>query len=133
MYNNGSQAALTDYAEAMKWYSKSADQGQASAQVNLGLMYAEGEGVPQNEAEAAKWYRRAAEQGNASGQSNLGVMYRNGKGVPQDPVRAYMWLSLSAAQGSQFAIKNRDLVAGGMTPAQIAEAQKLASEWKPTK
>ena len=115
----------------MKWYRKAADQGHASAQNNLGIMYATGQGVPQNDAEAVKWYRLAADQGHASAQNLLGDMYRNGKGVPKDPVRAHMWFSLSAAQGNQVAVKNRDLVAGGMTPAQIAEAQKLASEWKP--
>ena len=62
----------------------------------------------------------------------LGLMYVNGQGVPQDFVLAYMWLNLSATQGFQSAIKNRDIVARRMTPAQIAEAQKLAREWKPT-
>lgn len=133
MYFKGSQAALKDDAEAMKWFRKAADQGYANAQFFIGVMYADGEGVPQSDAEAVKWYRLAAERGHSGGQNLLGDMYRNGKGVPPDPVRAHMWFSLSAAQGNQLAVKNRDMVAGGMTPAQIAEAQKLASEWKPTK
>jgi uncharacterized protein len=64
-------------------------------------------------------------------------MYKDGKGVPQDYVRAYMWLNLSTASmpvgpfGSEFAAKQRDEVASKMTPAQIAEAQKLTREWKP--
>ena len=66
-------------------------------------------------------------------QFNLGAMYANGQGVPQDYVRAHMWFNLSAAQGNQGAAKNRDIAARRMTPAQIAEAQKLAREWKPTK
>jgi TPR repeat protein len=60
----------------------------------------------------------------------LGVMYFIGHGVPQDFVRAHMWLNLSAAQGYQEAVKWRDLVEKDMTPAQIAEAQTLAREWK---
>ena len=88
-------------------------------------------GVPQDYAEALKWYRLAADQGHASAQCNLGVMYANGEGVPQDYVRAHMWFNLSAAQGDQDAAKNRDDVAKRMTPAQIAEAQKLAREWQP--
>ena len=64
-----------DYAEAVKWYRKAADQGDAAAQFNLGVMYATGQGVPQDYAEAVKWYRKAAEQGHAGAQYNLGVMY----------------------------------------------------------
>ncbi len=81
--------------------------------------------------EAARWYRRAAEQGHADGQFNLGLKYANGDGVPQDYVQAHMWFSLAGAQGRNQAAKNRDIVAKSMTPAQIAEAQKLAREWKP--
>ena len=55
-----------DYATAFRLYRPLADQGNASAQDNLGLMYAKGEGVPQNNAEAVKWFRLAAVQGNAS-------------------------------------------------------------------
>ena len=87
--------------------------------------------MPQNYAEALKWYRLAADQGDAGAQNNLGVMYANGQGVPQDYVRAHMWFNLSAAQGNQDAARNRDNIAKLMTPAQIAEAQKLAREWQP--
>ena len=67
----------------MKWYRLAAEQGNASAQYNLGVRYANGEGVPQDDAEAVKWYRLAAEQGDASAQYNLGVRHANGEGVPQ--------------------------------------------------
>jgi len=87
--------------------------------------------VPQNYTEAVEWFRKAADQGNAIAQQNLGVSYANGEGVPQDYVSAHMWFNLSAAQGDANAIKNRDIIAQRMTPAQIAEAQKLAREWKP--
>ena len=63
-----------------------ADAGEASAQFNLGWMYTEGRGVPQDDAEAIAWYRRAAEQGNASAQFGLGAMYANGRGVPRKSV-----------------------------------------------
>jgi uncharacterized protein len=84
-------------------------------------------------AAALRLIRPLAEQGDASAQYNLGVFYDNGLGVPQDYVSALMWLNLSAAQGKEGAATFRDLVARLMTPAQIAEAQKLAREWKPTK
>ena len=82
-------------------------------------------------ATAVRLNRPLAEQGNANAQYNLGTFYDNGLGVPQDKVRAYMWFSLSAAQGREGAAAFRDLIARRMTAAQIAEAQKLAREWKP--
>ena len=81
-------------------------------------------------ATAVRLNRPLAEQGNANAQYNLGTFYDNGLGVPQDKVRAYMWFSLSAAQGREGAAALRDLIARRMTPAQIAEAQKLARDWK---
>ena len=82
-------------------------------------------------ATAVRLNRPLAEQGNANAQYNLGTFYDNGLGVPLDKVRAYMWFSLSATQGREGAAAFRDLIARRMTPAQIAEAQKLAREWKP--
>jgi len=68
-----------------------ADQGDTIAQFNLGLMYNDGERVPQDFGQAAAWYRQAADQGFARAQYNLGVMYDNGEGVPQDPAEAVAW------------------------------------------
>ena len=117
-------------AEAFRWYRLAADQGDATAQSNLGGMYEKGEGVPQNYVEAVKWYRVAAEQGYANAQFGLGFMYVNGVGVPNNDVEAYKWLALAAAQQGDFA-GARDAVRRRMTPAQIAEGQRLAAEWKP--
>ena len=80
-----------------------------------------------------KWYRLAADQGFSAAQINLGHMYLDGYSVPKDYVSAYMWLNLAAAQFGEIAAKSRDEVEQLMTPTQIAEAQKLAREWKPTK
>ena len=71
-----------------KWFRLAAEQGDASAQTNLGLMYEQGDGVPQDDAEAAKWYRLAAEKGEARAQNNLAGMYYDGVGVPQDYAEA---------------------------------------------
>ena len=137
MYAKG-QGVPQNYAEAVTWYRKAADQGVAQAQHNLGLMYRDGQGVPQDYAQAHKWYRKAADQGDADAQYNLGIMYAKGEGVPQDYVQAHKWWNLAAARyeasetvDRNMAVENRDIVAAKMTPAQIAEAQKLASEWKP--
>ena len=128
--------AETPSAEAVKWYRKAAEQGNADAQYNLGVMYDHGRGVPQDDAEAVGWYRKAAEQGYAKAQFNLGNMYITGLGVPLDYAQAHMWYNLAASrhppgEDRDRAVKNRDFVAKRMTPAQISEAQKLAREWKP--
>ena len=79
--------------------------------------------------------RNRAAQGDAAAQFNLGLMYYTGRGVPQDSVAAYLWFDLVAAttphpDRRKLAVDARDYVAARMTPAQIAEAQKRAREWK---
>jgi len=120
-----------DYAKARQWYEKAAAQGYARAQSNLGSLYADGKGVPQDETKGAEWIRKAAEQRDANGQASLGEMYRDGRGVPQDKLQAYMWLTLGVANGATRGAALRDALAKQMTPDQLAEAQKLAREWKP--
>ena len=88
-----------DYKTAYKLWLPLAEQGDAKAQYNLGQMYYEGQGVPQDHKEAVKWYRLAAEQGFAKAQHNLGTMYDEGIGVPQDYKEAVRWYRLSAEQG----------------------------------
>ena len=127
-----------DYATVVRELRPLAEQGDAKAQAHLGVMYETGLGVPQDYAEAVKWYRKAAEQGIAKAQYNLGFMYANGRGVSQDHVQAHMLFNLAASrfppgERRDRAVKNRDIIAKKMTPAQIAEAQKLAREWKPKK
>ena len=85
--------------EAVKWYRKAAEQGDAGGQANLGVMYEKGRGVPQSDEEAVKWYRKAAEQGHAVGQKNLGFMYDKGRGVPQNDEEAVKWYRKAAEQG----------------------------------
>ena len=135
-----------DYAAAMREWRPLAEQGHAGAQYFLGNMYDFGQGVARDDAEAVKWYRKAAEQGQATtrlgrraiatAQFSLGAMYADGAGVPQDYVRAYMWFNLAASRLApgflrDMAVTRREEVAALMTPAQTAEAQRLAREWKP--
>ena len=122
-------AKLGDWETALSEWRPLAEQGDAKAQYNLGLMYAKGYGVPQHDATAVKWFRKAAEQGLAAAQYNLGVMFFNGQGVPNDYVHALKWFNLAAIQGHKDAVKDRDIIAKRMTPAQIAEAKKQAREW----
>ena len=124
-YNSG------DYATALKLIRPLAERGDAAAQGNLGTLYVLGKGVPQDFAQAVKWFRKAADKGNAHAQAKLGVTYAKGEGVPRNYVLAHMWWSLAAAAGDKEAAQARDFVAAKMTPEQIAEARKLAREWKP--
>jgi hypothetical protein len=100
-YNRG------DYATALKEWRPLAEAGNAAAQYNLGRMYANGEGVPQNLKEALKWYRKAAEQGDARAQTNLGWMYSGlytkHPGEPKDYREAAKWFRLAAEQGHAYA------------------------------
>jgi len=125
------QGTPQNYAEAVKWFQKAVEQGYAKAEFNLGVMYRRGLGVQQDNAEAVRLYRKAAEQGYLDAQYNIGVMCAEGQGIREDLVQAYMWFSLVAASGDSTAKKNMEIVAARMAPSQIAEAQRLAKEWKP--
>ncbi len=122
-----------DQAEAVKWFRKAAEQGDASAQCSLGLHFIKGEGVAKDAAEAVKWHHKAAEQGNARAQFALGVCYANGEGVAKDYVAAYKWINLALAQGDELAKQHLPTLEDRMTAEQIAEAQRLTREFKPSK
>lgn len=120
-----------DEAQAVKWYHKAASQHHAEAQRELGLCYQNGQGVPVDEVEAVRWYREAADQNDAVAQSCLGDCYAKGEGVEQDKVQAHQWLRLAAGQGYDPAKKALPLLDQRMSPAQIAEGEKLAQTFKP--
>ena len=113
---------------------KAAEQGHAAAQRYLGFVYSDGRGVPQDFVEAVRWSRLAAEQGDATAQFNLGLAYSTGQGVQQDYVESHKWGNLAASRATGDRQKPfteaRDALAKLMTPAQVAEAQKLAREWQ---
>lgn len=90
-------------ARAAECYRKSAEQGNAFGQCNLGTMYRDGRGVPKDDAKAVEWYRKSAEQGNMYGQYNLAAMYEHGKGVPKNLGQAIRLYELAAAQGHETA------------------------------
>ena len=122
-YNNG------DFATALKEWKPLAEQGNAAAQFDLGMMYDDGNGVPQDYNEAVRLYRLAAEQGIAQAQYNLGGMYGIGKGVVQDFIYAHMWWNIAASNGyNETAKESKELLERMMTPSQIVEAQRLARE-----
>jgi TPR repeat protein len=88
-----------DYESAFQWFIKAAEQELAVALHNLGHMYEDGKGVPQDHKEAVHWYRKAAEQEYCFSQYNLGSMYRKGLGIGQDHTKAIEWYTRAANQG----------------------------------
>ncbi len=95
-----------NYEEAVKWYHKAAEQGNADAQYTLGLCYAKGQVVEQDYPKAVKWYRKAAEQGNADAQYNLGLYYAKGQAVEPNFMEAVKWYRKAAEQGNAAAQNN---------------------------
>ena len=130
-WDNGTAAyAAGDYRTAYREWFPLAERGDAKAQYNLGVIHANGKGVPKNYTEAVKWYRKAAEHGHAGAQFGLGSGYFLGRGVPEDYIKTYMWLSLAQAQGHEKATKGLNIVKEKMTPAEITKGQTLTAEWR---
>ena len=120
-----------DFATALHFWRPLAEQGNARAQNNLGVMYENGKGVALDFNEALRWYRLSASQGYGGAQYNLGLIYALGRGgVQRDPVRAHMWFSVaamsSAGNAGPLITQTRDVFAGTMTAEQIEAATTLA-------
>ena len=137
MYYSGS-GVTQDYAEAVKWYELAALQGNEFARYNLGFMYRHGTGVEHDDAKAVNWYLLVADQGNAFAQFNLGFMFASGLGIPRNDVAALKWIDLAVSRlpadekelrGNAFGL--RFLITARLTPTQLEEAERLASEWMP--
>jgi TPR repeat protein len=73
--------------------------GNVNAQVQLGVIYLTGDGVPKDDAEAVKWLQKAADMDNPLGERYLAEMYFKGRGVPADITQAAKWLRMAAEQG----------------------------------
>ena len=130
MYYRGTGVSR-DFEKALEWYLKSAAQGFAFAQNNLGSIYATGTATPQDYVEAVRWYRKAAEQGFPTSQNNLCFMYATGRGITRDYVKAFAWCHIAASQGDLTARKNRNYIANIIDdPALLEKAQFLAAEYK---
>ena len=89
-----------DYAEAVYWYRKAADQNHRIALNNLGVCYELGKGVSKNYYEALRYYRKSADLGNSTSQCNLGLCYEFGRGVTKDVYEAVKWYRKSAENGN---------------------------------
>lgn len=121
-----------DFEKAKKWYGRAAEKGNAEAQFNLGALYLTGSGLKQrNFQKAREWFEKSALQGDAGGMAMLAVIYGDGIGVPKNYLIAYKWANIASGLGHEKSSLIRDDLERRMTPEQIAEGQKLASDWKP--
>ncbi len=120
--------ALEDYAEAMKWFKKAAEQGNAQSQHNIGTFYSQGFGVQQNYAEALKWYFLAAQQGVVEAQFNLGVLYSAGlEDVTVNYAEAIKWFTTAAEQG--YAAAQYKLGVMYLRGEQVMQNDTEAKRW----
>jgi TPR repeat protein len=99
-----------DYATALREWQPLAKQGDAVAQYHLGLLYANGQGVPKDDAQARQWYEKAAVQGHVDAQVNLGMLFDYGRGGPQDFKMAVRWYLRAANQGNELAQRKLGLL-----------------------
>ena len=99
-----------DYATALREWQPLAKQGDAVAQYHLGLLYANGQGVPKDDAQARQWYEKAAVQDHVEAQVNLGMLFDYGRGGPQDFKMAVRWYLRSANQGNELAQRKLGLL-----------------------
>ena len=123
-----------DDSRIVRFFTKLAEQGNVEVQYNLCQRYWSSKNFSQ-EAAAIRWCKKLAEQGFVPAQSSLGAIYFGGQGVPQDYITSHMWYNLAAANGDEDAVKNRDIVAGKMSQADVSEAQRrarvcMSSEYK---
>jgi TPR repeat protein len=128
-----SRIAGRDQTTAIEWYRKAAERGNPQAQHAYAMGLAAGKSGTADMAEVANWLQKAADQGYAPAQAQLGLLFLEGKGVAQDFVKAHMWLNLAAAQGDATGASRREELNSKMTREQVAQAQDLARDWRPTK
>ena len=99
-YETGRSAYdVGNFEKAMAVWAPAADSGDADSQFGMGLLYANGYGVPLDDAQALKWYMLAAEQEHGQAQCNIAVMHANGWGVPMSETEAMKWYLLAAENG----------------------------------
>ncbi len=116
-------------AKSLADLRKLADQGDADAQWQMGVLCHNGEDVPRDDVQAVQWFLRAAEQGHVTAQATLGAYYWAGRGVPQDLSRAYFWSALALAQGDENSKSRLEGLASQMTQAQVSAARQQAEVW----
>ena len=136
VYLYGTQFEKQDYAEAMKWFSKSAEQKYAPAEYQVGRMYANGFNVREDKKEAVKWYQKAADSGYKWAQIHLGELYLHFMaeqfGVKRNFPEAYFWLTVGTIReepNSDF-VRDRDAAESYLKPDEIEAIKKRVKDWQ---
>lgn len=123
-----------DYAQAVLWYRKAAEQNLAIAQYRLGVLYANGVGVPLDKAQSASWFQKAAAQGYVYAQVMLGSDYLTGAGVQLDYAEAYFWFDIACASNAREVVAGqratmRDTAAAYLSAADLSRERARARKW----
>jgi len=118
-----------DDIQALHWFELAAEQGHGKAQHKLGVMHANGWGVPMDEAEAMKWYMLAANNGVTAAQVSLGTMYQNGFSVAQNKTEALKWFTIAVRLGDEDARFHQEYLAERMPPGELAKADADTNVW----
>lgn len=127
-----------DYIQAAHFYTKQAEEGNAVAQYNLGIMHAMGQGFVRDTVEAALWFRKAANQGNAAAQYQLGMNLQRSSfnalsaDAAESMIEAYKWFHLSAAQGYLGSVDSCSQVALKMTHEDVADGNRRVAAFQIT-
>jgi TPR repeat protein len=132
-YHQGQCVAKNDRA-AIGWFGRSGEKGDPQGLTTIGEIYLGNGDIPLDYAKAIGWFLRAAKLADSKALYNLGVLYALGQGVPKDNLEAYKWFELSAGftypvEDRDKAMRARDAIREGMTPAQVAEAEQRADDW----
>jgi TPR repeat protein len=130
MYADGRGGLSKSESQAAGWYRKAAEQNVPLAQVLLGLLYATGRGVPRDDPQAFIWFEKAANNRLSLAQYGLGMLYSNGRGVETDWIKAHLWLDLAVSGGYVGAAQPLDSVASRLSQTELAEARRLAQQWR---
>ncbi len=129
-YWNGKRAYdKGDYADALKHWKASADQGIGEAQGFVGALYHGGQGVEKDYKLAMEWYQKAAVKGVAQAQLGIGSMYGDGHGVEKDYIKARMWFSIAAHNGNERAELYLKRIETRMTAEDTKKAEVMAMDW----
>ncbi len=128
-----------NYATAAQWYLKAAGQNHALAQFNLGIMHANGHGMPQDNVEALIWFTKAAQQGDAGAQHQLGMenhrasLHQPADGAKESRIEAYKWYRLAAAQDYRGSMGASEQLALRMAREDIADGDSRAAAFQGSK
>jgi TPR repeat protein len=140
-FATGGAGNAQDYVQAAAWYRKAAEQHHGLAQFNLGIMYAQGQGVDRDDVQSDAWFDRAARLGDAGGQFRMGQHFERASlnGLPADApearIEAYKWYQLAAAQGYKGSDGAHAVLTFRMTREDVAEATERVARFvaaKPT-